>query len=821
MPNHQSNSSEPRTEAYKDVGVNPSRVDYDNSSIMSTILGAEVEARSAADIRREARGRSSRIFDAYNLLREIITRHEAVIGKRWLKKTKQQKLKILLSAWPNMAAAHCPDFNAFRKGVKQRPTKDRDGFIWPHINQEDLSQPKALLLLLNARGRHPPAEFSGTDDAVMHLGRLTGNVMPAYLDGYVMIINGATNQEEYGKLLSWNDHPDAFDWVRTRKQYLPGEGLLVLEVQERLLTFLVECCKQILHDIPDHKMVSNTFPTRPEPAMIESELRPLDSLSIMAAQAPYRVPALLNWGNLKLIIEARLSAAEDHLWALREDPSYFDEQLHDIKEHQLETSRDTRGQIHPILRPGRQSRFWACVISTVVTNAYVQLEVFAELHRQVQHIECVQKEYQGGIDPTKELPEKYLLAILKFRYYVNQTSKSPLAALQTQALASPPLRRYYIRQPFDATSSMMEVIEKPGIKPGTIESQLTWLLRTLWEDKSVLSLAGMHLIIDELERLLHAEKKASDLVSGRVAATIGDISIMSHCIREVDLYLPWARGFRNALMARNEILKENYAETIAPWEEMILALDAENISEVAKLGNPSDKKLFYPISKRRTKDNVQALQQAERNLDDFWTAIDQLVYAKCGHLNGTDVQRLLSQPHIIQRTPDWVDNVLVAADAPERGDIKHSDSAQYLNPMSMVWIGLKAKAPKKPAESQKGKVKTRGTPHEAPPSFQTTGEADTEETPASIPVDARSLKVFRTIFHNPANDFLHAMTSTGMFSAKKLYGSVWQFEKLDGPGSIQFHEPHPRGKIPFFTARRHGRRLTKTFGLVAETFRPK
>lgn len=34
----------------------------------------------------------------------------------------------------------------------------------------------------------------------------------------------------------------------------------------------------------------------------------------------------------------------------------------------------------------------------------------------------------------------------------------------------------------------------------------------------------------------------------------------------------------------------------------------------------------------------------------------------------------------------------------------------------------------------------------------------------------------------------------------------------------RFHEPHPRGKIPFTVARRHGRRLSRTYGWFGGMF---
>lgn len=136
--------------------------------------------------------------------------------------------------------------------------------------------------------------------------------------------------------------------------------------------------------------------------------------------------------------------------------------------------------------------------------------------------------------------------------------------------------------------------------------------------------------------------------------------------------------------------------------------------------------------------------------------------------------------------------------------------------MSKLYHGS---APSKPEKREiilplpRTNTKTRGT---AQPQSQITDagypDAPTaEDTQPTFVVDARALRVFRTLFHDPSvtstpgeipwNDFLHALTSTG-FAAEKLYGSVWQLSPtmLDVERSIQFHEPHPRGKIPFHVA---------------------
>jgi hypothetical protein len=98
---------------------------------------------------------------------------------------------------------------------------------------------------------------------------------------------------------------------------------------------------------------------------------------------------------------------------------------------------------------------------------------------------------------------------------------------------------------------------------------------------------------------------------------------------------------------------------------------------------------------------------------------------------------------------------------------------------------------------------------------------------------ARALKVFNTLFFNPAvastpgevswNDFTYALVSTGKFAAEKMYGSVWQFTSVGGneQSRILFHEPHPRGKLAFVVARRYGRRLNRRYGWERDTFKLK
>lgn len=295
-----------------------------------------------------------------------------------------------------------------------------------------------------------------------------------------LIMNGLTgNITDYGKVVAWSEHPDAFEWMDKKMQCTPGEGLLILEVQERLLTFLVQCCTQLLHDIPESALTGDTFPGLPEPPLKpESQAGGFESLVMMAAEAPYRIPAQLDLSIVESLLTAKASAAEDHLWALREDPDYFSRTLHEVKDHRQETLKDLNGNTPPLLSSDCSEVFWAHIIGSVVSKAYLDLELFSELSSQAKKLVSLQRQYADDISPSRNLPEEYIDALLRFRYYIDQGAAEPLNNLRYAIVASPPLRRYFAHlPPPDANYTNISVVFKCGSKIGRVEDRLIWLLR--------------------------------------------------------------------------------------------------------------------------------------------------------------------------------------------------------------------------------------------------------------------------------------------------------------------------------------------------------
>lgn len=785
---------------------------------------------SADDVRAKAQESATAIFFNYELLNGILLRHESTIRKRWTKKTRQQRINILLKAWPGMPPNHRPDYEAFRRTGHQPQlgVKSATGsFMWPYINQEDLSQTQSLPLLLNARGRHTPPSFAGTDLEAMHLGIVCEAIERSFLNNYTMILHGVTAAEEYGQLLSWDDHPDAFDWMHTQKQFSPGDGLIILEAQDRLLRFLVDCCQDILHDLDKGQLTSSAYPTQPEPPLkTESELRGFESLALMAAEAPYRVPAQLEMQRIESLLAAKTRAAEDHLWALREDPDYFRQHLLDAREHRQELIKDTLDQSHPTLTPSREHIFWARVMGNVIFDAYFELELFSELHQQAQELVALQKKYEAEISPREDLPKEYLFAILQFRHFLNQAVIGPLTQLKQSVVASPPMRKFYVRNPpTDYTSSAIGITSR-AVKMNKVEDQLTYLLRTLWENGQNLFLLKLSCVVDELERLLLSTSAASELISGTVASIIGNLSIISQCIHQLEIYQPWARNFEDEAMSVQEDMEKAFASKSKPWTQMLAALQDVKLAKVVELGKPMLGSFIYPFDKRRTKENVEKLRRAEQDLDRFWAQVDRLMLSGPGTRPDSAAHRLLLQTHLLQRTPQWIDQL--APQAVRTPPVEQPLSAVYFNLRG--GRSYEQATARTQTKTAKVKVKTRGAIDEqGSESIQPERDQKEDEHQPCYKVDSRAFKVFRTLFFNPDvtstpgevpwTDFVYAMTSVG-FMAQKLYGSVWQFSptQTDVEASIQFHEPHPRNKMPFMVARRQGRRLTRAYGWTGSMF---
>jgi hypothetical protein len=62
---------------------------------------------------------------------------------------------------------------------------------------------------------------------------------------------------------------------------------------------------------------------------------------------------------------------------------------------------------------GQQNTFWSRIIGTVVSDAYLELEIFSELSTQAKQLVTLQTKCASQIVPSKDLPKNYEDASLR------------------------------------------------------------------------------------------------------------------------------------------------------------------------------------------------------------------------------------------------------------------------------------------------------------------------------------------------------------------------------------------------------------------------
>ena len=763
------------------------------------------------EARKEAKAFSRDIFTSWATLNATLKRHESLIRRRWAKKSQEQRKRVLLNAWPNMPPVHRPDYKVLEREHRpkgQSGTQNRDAYLFPYINIEDLVQGKSLLHFLHSRGRNFPEAFANTDLDAAHLGIVSMAIDRAFLNNYTMLLHGQMTPDTYGQIIAWEDNDDAFDWMIQGQGIQPGEGLLILEIQKKVLYFLVTCCILILSDMPPESLVSENTPIQPDPGPVVTDPTAWPSLAALSMEAPYRVPASLDFERLKAVIAAKFSAAKDHLWALREDPGYFASFVTDYSGHRVETLLDVNGRKHP---DHNTPRFWDFVLGKVVISAYESLFTWELLRKQVNLLMILKQTFAKEISPKSRLPTEYMDALLYFRFLLDYAISQPIRDLRMILPPSPPLRPFFVREPQDPNSTQM--VARTKRKKA---SKLLYAIGILWDDHQRF-LHGLSNIMDELEYTLHNDESQKALVSPLVAETISDLSVMVESFRQLKLYQPWAANLDFESTENRNDFKDSHEQALRPYTRFLEAIKGVPLSD---LGVPSNGFFHYPVDKRKTRGNTEAMSKAEHRLDAFWNWIDEQVTQKDGELRGFGLSFFGDDERKLHRTPKWVEPI----QEPER-----KEKEEPYIPLAQMDLNSEERT-RYSAREEKVKAKTRGVAR--PPTAVAAEQVTAGPTPsaATIAVSKRALKTFSILFYTPSSqsenpgevpwpDFLHAMASAG-FSIEKLYGSVWQFtpKKLDVEASIQFHEPHPQGRIPFVVARRHGRRLYRAYGWTGETF---
>ncbi|KAI1617156.1 hypothetical protein EDD36DRAFT_155100 [Exophiala viscosa] len=766
-----------------------------------------------AEAEKNVKEYNDTISDSWAQLHRILERREAALRKRWLKKTKEQRTTILLAAWPGMPKVHRPDFQAILKHNSVRGTSssraiiDTALFKWPFINLEDLLYGKTLLLFLNSRGRNSPEVFAHTDMASTRPGRGMMYLRVVGLAGFILMITGNVSQGTYGRILPVQPSEHNSIW-----HFDAGDGLLLLEIQAGILTFLLRCCHQIFHDISPEEISSTTLSVQPQPEPLATNSMSYLQMTEAAAEAPYKAPTNLDTNRLVHLIEARRMAAEEHVLDLREDPGYVATIVADVALHLKEKEILDTGRTDPSHAP----MYWMQALWHTVDEAYLLLTFWDTLYQVASKLHTSAGGSLAELDPTKPLPPDQLILFSELASTTQSLMSSFLGALGMRVTTSPDIQRHLSKAKNAATQDKGKLLQLLRF-----EADQSWLLFSLMfhqKYKHDLSAIGIETVVDELQRIFDKDTQQRDRLTATTLMTFSDLALITHIVKETASFSTWTLRFRSEMGSVSKVSPSTedgdlIRKTLSP-----LTNPQSTDFLLVGLFAPTAKELYYPSEKARTESNVKAMRTAEKNLDEFWARVDNLFQRDHGETLHHIFLRLSRSSRKVQRTPPWQargsPSTAIAVSTPP--DLSHLAIADEKGTPPVI-------------QRPRTKVKTRGSPL---PLQANAPQAPAEPNDAEIPtvnnLSKRALKVFRTMFHTSSNDgqgevdwkdFLHAMTAMG-FAAEKLYGSVWHFTPAEAVGgrSINVHEPHPTGKISFYTARRIGGRLGRTYGWTGEMF---
>ncbi|KIW21757.1 uncharacterized protein PV07_12814, partial [Cladophialophora immunda] len=787
------------------------------SPYISTVMAPPMDALaiSAAVFQKDATAHSTEVLEAWHELKTIVERHEGLIRKRWQKKNSQKQREILLAVMPDMPPNRRPDFAALRKDAERlmhghlpEANRSKNEYFWPSINLADLLEGNTLPLYINSRGRHEPSLFSVLDYEASRVGRRSSAIPVPTLEEYIMLLDGRT-VDTYGRVVALKD---ASTIPSTERVFTPGAGLIVLQTQKGIYSFLNKCCKRILHDMDPLAGGEVVAP----PPLDPSITGPGDLLSwgALRRQAPFGVPTKPDLKRLSILITAKYEAIEDHIWALREDPSYLEETITDWTEHQVEQVLDLEGKsmLDPCNPTDRQMlRKKAC--AEIVRCAYIDL---VSWHGTLQLLTDLAA-LMGQQDMVIREPTAYLQML---QFSLRAISQRKIRMLKSGVPASPELRHGFCRH------QMKDNQWHIGWKypKEQLYDHLIFLFRNMWNDKDS-EVLGLSNLIDELDRLIDTDPKQKNRLSRWSLEVLSDLGLAVQVEHELDHDLHFMHAIHSDLGLSRQKTREEFRRRFPTFELL------DKFEEDAVPPMQDNPHFDYPSDRRRTAPRVEKMRKAERELDLFWQRIDKHFADKAGKVPHEAFRECFRGLRSIQRTPEWIE-VSKVDKSMESGD-SHSISSGP----SLPWDtnDLRQQLPKGelPKQSKK-KEKTRKAASNSAQHLPEVGEADPRDLPAvaRITVSPKAFKIFSTLFPLPGQsdsshefrwqNFRQAMGEAG-FQSEKLYGSVWLFTStkpsLERPISI--HDLHSTSKIPIRVARYWARRLGRVYGWHNGTFQVK
>ncbi|KAK0636134.1 hypothetical protein B0T17DRAFT_518203 [Bombardia bombarda] len=587
---------------------------------MAFVSPSEPETTGHLDPATEART----VLALFKNLNTIVQRYETRLQDRWVKMSKAQRLKILLEVWPGMALTHRPDLVDYRAhgGVM-----DLSAYIWPYINQEDLSGSKPFLLLLNARGRHPPPSFAAADLRSLRFARKVKAIPVFQISESRSEERVLLQPDTYGTLWDPKGEYDLFQFGRHDhlNTCLVGDALFLFEVQNKVLGLLYKCCVLISPEIltdPDYAVLPEYPPKK------ESDLVKFRSLSYIVSEAPYLAPTPPDFELVASLLSAQTSECEDRLLLMRQDPEYLVEQLRTFNP-EAHTGMDL-SNLPEMNHQEFLAKLSPTLVSTMLREVYGEIEIFSGVRQMALDLHVVWKLYSRErlLQPDTDLTNGYVFQLLRLH--------SGLLGAATCCIER-------LDGIVKINSMLRELIQKHFE-----EDYSVWLFKTLLENKGPISPSSL---LDELIRLLDQSLQQASSPSPNsdfnpllqraittpvISRFVGSLSVVLFCFEQASSALPWGELVHKKGLV--ETIKDGSGKNRKMFQAMLTALSEKSLVEAMKNSDYPTLELGQlltttppPTGTTAIKDKALVSEQQQKQprqstaamFASFWTVVDQ------------------------------------------------------------------------------------------------------------------------------------------------------------------------------------------------------
>lgn len=750
------------------------------------------------------------IFDNWSKLRVFTYAHGEALAKRWTKRTVPKRKKIILEAWPGINLAHRPDFDVIRRNLKG--PAHHDALMMPYINLEDLSFEKNLLEFMDSRSQVPPEYFAFSDSLPFKTAVSMEAVKPAAAYEQVMLLTGQKSRDTYGKLKTISV-AEMENIVWTGYAFQLAQGIVILEIQQRLYRFLLRCAELLLHDIDIPQVVTdaNTMDPKEHWSLASTlSLEPAEwqSVSKMNSQASYRLPRPFSLEFLQRLAGAQRDAAEDVFWALHEDPGLFQEHVTLLVQQSWEPCRRAYGAEDKARAYGAEDKVEPAARKQagihVVLDICHDIILWEAIDVDLRTLKTLKDSTSTNFQLSERLPPDYEKALERFMSLIFSAWHYAVIAMFRLVLAS---RNFIDFFEMDLDEEHMDFrLRESSTRPPVLD-----LLSDLQGIKKTNMMGALN-ILDEVERILESDAVQRGLVNTGLKKEISKLAALAQIHDALVRHQPTIQitSQDSDRLVRHQL------------DRLKLITDLEEHLTGASLGpyTQPTSAFVYPVGRKPTLERVEQMRRAEAKLDYFWDQVDN---CKLKPRTGKTLLQWMGNRVTVRsvyRTQPWLPVI--------QEPIGSAPVQSAFQPFPDFTPQNIDKLPKEPRKKQKTKGETSITTEPTEPAEPS---ASSQAKTPMLPSFVLPRKIYKTItaFFPTSNqerisrkvlwkDFLHVMYGLG-FQIQKRHGSEWYFEpswKRNAP--ITIHEPHPLHEMRFDQIRFEANRMARKYDWSSETF---